>query len=182
MAGSGNTMRPVPLTTPRAPYDRYTARRGDARGGPPIGGHGHEITPGLVDGQIRESAGAYARDRLIARDRIPVYMREYMVGNDNTLVDWTHSGPVRPSLWMRNHTVRRQVGTDNTRAEDPNLIRGYGSQSQKHGLHTNPAPSKRGTNLRHQQTEQMQPAGVSRLTVARYSGQSYSQTTRVAGG
>lgn len=169
------------MTTPTAPYDQSVNRRGDSGPGRDARGVGRVISPGLIDGTIRESAGAYARDNLIERDRIPFYERDYMVGNADTLVDWTNCGPIRPSLHMRQMTVRRQVGTDATRNFDPRPIAGYGTQDQGHGLHTNPAPFKRATNARFQQTAQMQPAYVNRLSQARYAGQSYSQTTRMAG-
>jgi hypothetical protein len=170
------------LSTPTAPYDRYTARRGDGTGGVDARGHGREIIPGLVDGVIRESTGAYSRDKLILRDRMPTYMRDYMTGNANTLVDWTNCGYIRPSLRMRQATVRRQVGTDATRNFDPHPIVGFGTQDQGHGMHTNVAPYKRAANARHFGIPQMMPANVNRLTSARYSGQSYSQTTTVYGG
>jgi|SRR5881394_420517 len=174
---------PEPMTTPTAPYDRFTARRGDSRGGRDARGMGRDITPGLVDGVIREAAGAYSRDHLIERDRIPTYVRDYMVGNADTLVDWTRSGDIRPTLRMRQQTVRPMVGSDNTRNFDPHPIVGYGTQDQGHGMHTNPAPYKRATNARYGSgIPQMMPAHVNRLTSARYSGQSYSQTTRVVGG
>lgn len=172
---------PEPMTTPRPYYDRFTSRRGDSPGGTDQRGNGRDIVPGLVDGTIREAGGAYSRDGLIMRDRIPAYDRDYMIGNADTQVDWTRCGPIRPSLWMRNRTVRRQVGSDNTRNFDPHPIIEYGSQDQGHGMHTNPAPYKRATNARFGSgIPQMQPAHVNRLSPARYSGQSYSQTTNVA--
>lgn len=169
------------LTTPRAPYDRSVNRRGDSAGGADQRGQGRVISPGLIDNTIREGQGGYSRDRLIERDRMPIYVRDYMVGNANTLVDWTNCGDPRPSLWMRQVTVRRQGGTDGTRNFDPRPIQGYGTQDQGHGLHTNPQPFKRATNARFQQTAQMQPTSFNRLSQARYAGQSYSQTTRMAG-
>lgn len=169
------------LTTPTAPYDRFTARRGDSAGGMDGRGQGRTISPGLIDGTIREGDGAYTRDRLIQRDRMPIYLRDYMVGNANTLVDWTRCGPIRPGLFMRQVTVRRQGGSDATRNYDPRPIAGFGTQDQGHGLHSNPQPSKRATNARFGARVQMQPASVNRLSQARYAGQSYSQTTRMAG-
>jgi hypothetical protein len=173
---------PDPMTTPRAPYDRFTARKGDGVGGRDARGTGREIVPGLVDGQIRGGRGWYAGDDKIVRDRIPYYDRDYMTGSCDTLVNWTQCGPVRPSLHMRQSTTREMVGTSATRNFDPFPIRGYGSQDQGHGMHTNPQPTKRLTNARYANTTQMQPARVGRLMSARYSGQSFSQTTRVQGG
>lgn len=172
----------APMTTPRPPYDRFVARRGDSGAGRDQRGTGREILPGLIDGTIREGGGGYSRDTLINRDRTPVMMRDYMVGNANTLVDWTNCGPIRPTLMMRQTTVAKQIGVDATRNFDPHPITGWGTQDQGHGMHTNPNPWKRATNLRHLATTQMQPTHINRLSPARYSGQSYSQTTRIAGG
>jgi hypothetical protein len=178
-------MFPQPLSTPRAPYDRYHARHAGAGGsgtGGADGGVGRAITPGLVDGTIREGAGANTWDRYTGHERMPWYDRDYMIGQDNTLVDWTRCGPVRPSLHMLQVTVRKLVGTDNTRNLDPHrTARGTGTQDQGHGMHTNPAPNRVRTNARYANTVQQQPARVDRLTSARYAGQSYSQTTRVQG-
>lgn len=172
------------MTTPRPPYDRYTLRRGDSPHGTDARGVGRVDLVngyGLVEGTIREGQGNYVHDKLIERDRIPVYDRDYMVGNADTLVDWTNCGAIRPTLWMRQTTVRRQSGSDATRNYDPHPINRFGTQDQGHGMHTNPQPWKRATNARFGATSQMQPTNVGRLSQARYSGQSFSQTTRMAG-
>jgi hypothetical protein len=174
-------MRPPPLSTPRPPYDYRVGRRGWRSAGPVAAGHVDEVTPGLVDGTIREGEGANTWDRLVDHERMPWYHRDYMVGQDNTLVDWTRCGPVRPSLRMLQQTVRKLVGTDNTRNFDPRPIRDWGSQDQGHGMHTNPTPAKRFTNARYRERVQMQPARQDRLSPSRQTGASYSQTTRVQG-
>lgn len=183
-------MRPPLLTTPRAPYDRYHARHsgvGGSAGGPPRpAGMGHAIEPGVIDAMVREGPGINGGttiNRLILRDRMPWYDRDYMVGNDNTLVDWTRSGPIRPSLHNRQMTLTKQVGTDGTRNFDPRPIRSYGMQDQGHGMHTNPEPTKKRTNARYRSgNPQMQPTRIGRLSSSVYTGQSYSQTTRIQGG
>ena len=177
-------MRPEPLSTPRPPYDRYRPRHagaGGSRGGTDGRGVGHAITPGLVDGVIREGSGVNTWDRLTSHERMPWYDRDYMVGQDNTLVDWTRSGPIRPSLHMLNQTVRKLVGTDATRNLDPHpVIRGSGTEDQGHGMHTNPA-SRLLTLDRYRHTQQQSQPRQDRLSSSRYAGQSYSQTTRTQG-
>lgn len=175
-------MRPPALTTPRPPYSGRLARRGDGMPGPPTGGHGHAIEPGVVDAIIREGNGFRFNDQGIMRDRVPWYDRDWMAGQDNTLVDWTRCGPIRPSLHMRQETVRRLVGTDGTRNLDPHPVDRFGMQDQGHGMHTNPAPNRVRTNQRFRSTTQQRPARINRLSPAAYSGQSYSQTTRIQGG
>lgn len=169
------------MTTPRPPYDRSVNRRLDSAGGRDARGVGREISPGLIDGTIREGNGGYSRDDLIARDRSPWYDRDYQTSNHDSLVNWTDCGQPRATLWMRQVTLAQQIGTTATRNFDPHPIVGYGSQDQGHGMHTNPAPWKRATNARFHDTAQMVPTHVNRLSPARYTGQSYSQTTRVAG-
>jgi hypothetical protein len=175
------------LSTPRAPYDRFTARHagaGGSAGGPADPpGIGRAITPGLVDGRIREGDGANTWDRLVQHERMPWYHLPYAVGQADTLTDWTMSGPIRPSLNMRQATVRKLVGTDATRNYDPHpKPREAGTADQGHGMHTNPTLSARLTQARYRNTVQQQPARINRLAAARYAGQSYSQTTRVQGG
>jgi hypothetical protein len=172
----------------RPVYDRWSARRLDSAGGRvrPEGA-GREITPGLVDGRARELSGSYSRDALILRDRTAVYdFDSYRAAG--SLVDWTMSGPIRRSLWVRNESDRRQAGTDNTRAQDPTPIATYGSQdgtmSKPHGMHTTPISGRVLSSRTYQASgrAQMTAARYNRLADAVYQGQSYSQTTRVQGG
>ena len=170
---------PMPMTTSRAPYDRYTLRKGDGIGGPPYGGQGHEITPGLVDGRTRENANP--NEALVQHERMPTYHQAYQGSSHEWRVAWTDSGPVRPALWMRQTTVRRQAGSDNTRNFDPHPITGWGTQDQGHGMHTNHPMPKTWVNKNFRGRVQQQPARINRLSPAVYTGQSYSQTTQVQG-
>lgn len=172
----------------RPAYDRWTVRRLDSPPGPvEPAGVGRTIAPGLVDGRIRELGGAYSRDSGIRRDRTPVYdFDNYRPAG--ALVDWTMSGPIRRSLWMRNHTLTRMQGSDNTRAQDPHPVVTFGSQdglhgSPPHGMHTNPVNGRALSMRTYQATgrAQMTSARYNRLADSVYTGQSYSQTTRVNG-
>lgn len=117
-----------------------------------------------------------ANDDRIRRDRIPWYPSDQRSGVGTGEVDWTAAGPARPELHMRNVTVRRMAGTDQTRAlanpVDPTV-----------GLHTNPAIRPSGNLQRYAAgVPVMRPARTDRLSPARYNGQSYSQTTVLQGG
>jgi len=176
------------MPEPRPLYDERTLRRLDSVGGavrPP--GAGHAIIPGLVDGRPRD-LGAYANDQLIQRDRTPVYDAD-SYHQAGALTDWTASGPIRRSLWMRQHTWRRQAGTDNTRALDPRPVVSYGSQdgthgSPPHGMHSNPVRGQVLTfrTFSSPDRAQMVSGRFNRLSDSQYVGQSYSQTTQVQGG
>src|SRR5438034_3335903 len=165
------------MTTPRAPYDRYRARhaspQGNSPSGPADGGIGRTVPFGV----LREGDGANVWDRLTNHERMPWYDRDYGGSHHDSLVNWTDSGPIRPSLHMLQATVRKLVGTDNTRNYDPHPRERIGVQDQGHGMHSN--PSGRSLTLgRYRNTAQMRPTRINRLTSARYAGQSYSQTTR----
>ena len=75
---------------------------------------------------------------------------------------------------MRNATLRTMVG--NTRSRYP-VIEG----SPTTGMHTMVTPGVARTVQRYVRTPQMVPARVDRLAPGQYSGQTYSQTTRVQG-
>lgn len=176
---------PTPLTSPRpvspTSVDGSLDRPADWSGGPVSpAGVGRFIgrwsnSPTLT----REQANA--NEQTIGHERFPWYKTGYIGSNHDSLVNWTDCGPVRTSLHNRQVTINRQVGTSNTRAQDPNAIRTYGTQDQGHGLHTNPAQSKIATNANFRARQQQQPARVNRLSPAVYTGQSYSQTTVVQG-
>lgn len=173
----------------RPVYNRYPNRLLDSPGGPVRpGGVGRTISPGLIDGRTRDIDGAYGRDALIKRDRTATFdFDAYRPAG--SLVDWTMSGPIRRSLWVRNHTDRRQAGTDNTRAQDPTPITTYGMQDgirngKPHGMHTTPINGRvlSGRAFTPAGRAQMVSARYNRLADSVYVGQSYSQTTRVQGG
>lgn len=167
------------MAEPRPYYRPWPNRRLDAAGGPPDpAGRGRTIIPGLVDGRTRD-LGAFANDVLIRRDRTPVYDND-TYRPAGSLVDWTMSGPIRRSLWMRNHTIRRMAGSDATRNLDPRPVTTYGTQDRGHGMHSNPV-NGRAQSFRRMTlpaNARMTAGRPNRLADSRYFGQSYSQTTR----
>lgn len=113
----------------------------------------------------------YLNDDQIRRDRTVWYPTDGRSGVGTGEVDWTAAGPPRPELHTRNVTVRLMAGNSQSRAfadpRDPTV-----------GLHTNPTIKPSGNLLRYQAGgPAMQPGRQDRLSPARYSGQSYSQTT-----
>jgi hypothetical protein len=117
----------------------------------------------------------YVNDSMIRRDRTAWYPSDARSGVGTVAVDWTAAGPPRPELHMRNVTVRRMAGTDQTRAfanpADPSV-----------GLHTNPKIRPSGNIERFKAgSAGMKHGRTDRLSPARYTGQSYSQTTLLQG-
>jgi hypothetical protein len=110
-------------------------------------------------------------DSQIRRDRTPFFPSKARSGVGTAEVDWTMAGPNRPELHVRNVTVRVMAGTSQTRAFanplDPSV-----------GLHSNPKARPSGNIERFKAgAAGMKPGRRDRLSPARYSGQSYSQTT-----
>jgi hypothetical protein len=110
-------------------------------------------------------------DTTIRRDRTAWYPHKCRSGVGTAEVDWTMDAPHRPELHMRNVTVRVMAGTSQTRAFanplDPSV-----------GLHSNPKARPSGNIERYKAGAQaMRPGRTDRLSSARYTGQSYSQTT-----
>jgi len=174
------TERPV---TPDSAYG-YIPRHaaGSGIGGPPAPpGVGHDIPRWSAYVTLtRERANP--NEESIQHERFPFYDQDYIGSHHDTLVNWTDCGPIRPSLHMRQETINRQVGTSNTRNQDPWPITTYGIQDSGHGMHTTPEGYKQATNRNFRARQQQQPARINRLSPAVYTGQSYSQTTVVQGG
>lgn len=155
------------------------------RAGLPRRGNSHG---GAVRPNGRFTAGAQAsaqaddpryvgnvNDSAIRRDRIAWFPTDARSGVGTGTVDWTAAGPARPELHMRNVTVRTMAGTSRTRALaspfDPTI-----------GLHSQTVTTPRGNVERFKATGvSMKGARTDRLSPARYSGQSYSQTTLLQG-
>lgn len=156
-------------------------RHADESGGPPTGGIARTLARFYAYvTQTREGVNGY--EDQIQHERMPWYHQGYVGSNGNAWVDWTRSGPIRPSLHMLQQTVRRQQGSSATRNFDPHPVSTLGIQDQGHGMHTNPPQSKVGVNARRANRAQQTAARVNRLSPSIYSGQSYSQTTAIQGG
>lgn len=117
-----------------------------------------------------------ANDTRIVRERIPWMSSGRVTGVGTGTVDWSACGPPRPELHMRNVSYRVMAGTSRTRAmadpRDPSI-----------GLHSKTPTRPMGNLGRYQAGGQvMRPGRTDRLSPARYTGQSYSQTTLTQGG
>jgi hypothetical protein len=178
---------PGPMTTARPPFPSSSRgmpdRHADRSGGPPAQGWGGRFIQRFMDFVTLTREGVNANEAGVQHERFPYYQQPYLGSHHDTLVNWTDSGPVRPTLHNRQVTVARQQGTSNTRNLDPHpVIAGSGMQDQGHGMHTNPERSKKAVNRNFRAKVQMQPAYINRLSPARNFGQSYSGTTTIQGG
>lgn len=154
------------------PFNRQGIRRGNSLGGA-VAALGRLVS-GSQDAALTGHAPYYGatQDHQIRRDRtswFPVDRGRSGVGNAEP--DWSLAGPPRPELHTRNVTVRTMAGTSQTRAftdpRDPTV-----------GLHSSPKARPSGNLERYKAgAASMKHGRTDRLSPARYSGQSYSQTT-----
>lgn len=153
------------------PFNRRVGRLGNAPGGAPAA-----QTRYTAGGQAAELNGdpryyGATQDDTIRRDRTAWYSHPVRSGVGTVAVDWTAAGPPRPELHMRNVTVRTMAGTSQTRA----LASPYDPQL---GLHSKTPVRPRGNLDRAKAgAPSMKHGRTDRLSPARYTGQSYSQTT-----
>lgn len=152
------------------PVDRRTLRRGLSAGGVAVA-RPRTLAVGMEDSQERVPAGVF--DTQIIRDRGPFYSRDRAMAAGDNWVNWSTAGPVRPSVWQRNVSLRTMVGNSASRYPFVNTPTG--------GMHTMTAGAVSRTLPRYQQTPQMVGARVDRLQPGQYSGQTYSQTTQLQG-
>lgn len=108
-------------------------------------------------------------DTLIERRRMYVYRNANSIpggiGSDN--LSWTAAGPAKSLPTTRfNRNLRPLVG---------------GAHSDMWGQHTNIATGQKQVGGQLAGKSRMRPAGINRLTVQRYRGQSFSQTTQLVG-
>lgn len=156
------------------PIDKRHARRGPAGGGydtsRPL-----TLAPGL-ETELARYPGTTG-DSAITRDRRPFYSHTEYVPPPVTWVNWTAAGPQRAELHMRTVDLRRERGTSAGRYP-------YVPSSPTGGMHTMTPGVPSLTQQRYVGAglPQMRGARINRLAPARYSGQSYSQTTSVQGG
>jgi hypothetical protein len=131
-------------------------------------------SPGLADDRARYSPET--NDSLIRRDYTPWYPRATVVPAGTGRASWWAAGPARPELAQRNVTVNPRQGNSRSRAMQNPLAPGT-------GLHTEPQHAAIGTIARYVNPDnpRMSTARQNRLLPARYTGQSYSQTTLTQG-
>jgi hypothetical protein len=153
------------------PIDKTHNRRGLSRGGydtaTPM-----TLAPGLETELPRYPGTSF--DGQIIRERVPFYSATTRSAVGDSWVNWTEAGPVRAELHMRTTQYRHEVGSSQGRYP-------FIPTSPTGGRHTMTPHGVQRTAPRFQETQQQTGARINRLSSARYSGQSYSQTTAVQG-
>jgi hypothetical protein len=153
------------------PYDRRTMRRGESSGGIAVADP-RTLAVGIEDERERFPATVF--DGGIVRDRGPYVQKDRAMAAGDNWVNWSTGGPVRPSIHERNVTFRTMVGNSASRFPQVDTPTG--------GMHTMTAGAVSRTVPRYVTTPQMVGARIGRLQPGQYSGQTYSQTTRLQGG
>ena len=125
------------------------------------------LAVGIEDEMARYPATV--NDGQIVRDRSPWFKASRYIPPGDSWVSWTAAGPVRPSLHMRNATMRDWQGNSSSRFPVVNSPSG--------GMHTMTPAGVARTVPRYVTTPQMQAARINRLSPSQYAGQTYSQTT-----
>ncbi len=178
------------------PFDRRPVRRRNSTGGRPVLGARQTLAPGL-DTEAARYPGT-VNDTRIARQQMPWYPMDTYTPAGNSWVNWTLAGPCRPELHMRDASYRLMEGNSATRqllypAPGPAVtVPGYRSlpdgriiqptTTVRVGLHTDPKRAARVTVERYtNRNPRMTTARQDRLRSGQYTGQSYSQTTRIQG-
>lgn len=152
------------------PLDRWSTRRGHARGGYDTTAP-RTLAPG-IDNELERYP--FTEGARTVRDKGPFYTAPRYVPPPDTWVDWTEAGPARPELHVRNSTWRPEVGASRSRFP-------YVEGSPTGGMHTMGPAGVARTVARYVETPQMSAARINRLSPGQYSGQTYSQTTRLQG-
>jgi hypothetical protein len=154
----------------------------------------------LAAGMDSESARypGTVNDTGIVRQQQPWYPMDTYTPAGESWVNWTAAGPCRPELHMRDASYRLMEGNSRTRqllSPTPGLAvtaPGYRSLPDgriiqptttiRVGLHTDPKRAARITVDRYtNRNPKMTTARQDRLRSGQYTGQSYSQTTRIQG-
>lgn len=178
-AALGQRQRAAPPVS--AGYEPGPGGRGYPRRGRSAGGYDTAVPRTLAPGIETELPRypATENDRLIRRGRLPFYSATLYRAAGNSWVNWTEAGPPRAELHMSTRQHRPEAGGSRSRypfipgaptgGRHTMIPSGPGSVNQtvpRYGASGNP---------------QMTGGRQDRLAPARYSGQSYSQTTAVQG-
>lgn len=178
------------------PFNKRPIRRRNSTGGEPKLGLRRTLVAGM-DGESTRYPGT-VNDRGIVRQQQPWYPMDTYTPAGNSWVNWTMAGPCRPELHMRDASYRLMEGNSRTTQllnPTPGLAvtaPGYRSMPDgriiqptttiRVGLHTDPKRAARITVERYtNKNPRMTTARQDRLRSGQYTGQSYSQTTRVQG-
>lgn len=154
------------------PVDRWHGRRNVSSGGVDI------AVPMTLHRGIENDEVVYqqtAHDELIVRDKMPWYDRAYMIPAAVSWISWSGAGPVRPTLRMRNSSYKREQGSSASRYP-------FIPSSPTGGRHTMGPPTAAAiTAPRSRAVPQMRNPRINRLLPVAYTGQTYSQTTKIQG-
>lgn len=167
--------RPILVARPgyqTAVINRFPKNMGDERNNSQ-GGLAHTANildrpgwQGKYEGASIDRAPGNTNDTLIERTRSYMYRRPYYISPATASgnLNWTAAGPARDMPTTRfNRNWRPLVG---------------GSHQNMWGWHTNPSGAR---DNKLAGKSRMRPGKQNNLTVQRYRGQSYSQTTVLAG-
>lgn len=178
------------------PFDRRPVRRRNGVGGPVLLGLRRTLAAGM-DSESARYPGTI-NDAGIHRQQMPWYPNPTYQPAGDSWVNWTAAGPVRPELHMRDASYRLMEGNSRTRnlqmpgpgervtapgyrtTPDGKIIQP--TTTVRAGLHTDPKRAARITVERYtNKNPKMTTARQDRLRSGQYTGQSYSQTTRIQG-
>jgi hypothetical protein len=178
------------------PFDKRPVRRRNSTGGQTPELTRRTLVAGM-DGESTRHPGT-VNDTLIRRQQQPWYPSTTYTPAGDSWVNWTAAGPIRPELHMRDATYRLMQGNSSTRnlqypgpgervtapgylsTQDGRIIQP--TTTIRAGLHTDPKRAARITVERYtNKNPRMTTARQDRLRSGQYTGQSYSQTTRVQG-
>lgn len=158
-SGAGQT----PSVVKRRPTDLVDII-GNSTGGIAVARAGRTGRPQDVMMLKLDRNPSIANDTRITRTRIPIFRRGYYIPPAQAWMNWTESGPTRDIITFRfSRNIRPIVG---------------GSNQDLYGMHTNP---ERTITDPLKGKPRMRPGRQNRLTVQKYRGQSFSQTTNLAG-
>lgn len=178
------------------PFDRRPVRRRNSTGGETKQLIRRTLAAGM-DSESTRHPGT-VNDTGITRQQQPWYPMDTYTPAGDSWVNWTAAGPVRPELHMRDTSYRLMQGNSQTRqllypGQGPKVIApGYRTTpdgqiiqpttTTRVGLHTDPKRAARITVERYTNgNPRMRQPRQDRLRSGQYTGQSYSQTTRVQG-
>lgn len=179
------------------PFNRRGTRRRNSVGGETPELIRRTLVAGM-DGEATRYPGT-SNDALIRRQQQPWFPSAQYTPAGDSWVNWTAAGPTRPELHMRDASYRLMQGNSQSRtflwpgAEGQTVAPGYRSlpdgrivqptRPVRVGLHTDPKRAALITVERYtNRNPRMTTARQDRLRSGQYTGQSYSQTTRVQGG
>lgn len=158
-------------STPRFPRGHRWGNR--ERQGLPERPRPFPTAPGVADSRLRVSP--VTNDQRIRREATPWIPRPTAIPAGTGRASWYAAGPARPGLMMRTATMSPRSGVSRSRfMTDP--------RDWRLGLHTTPVTRSYGTDPRYKGQPAMSRRRQNRLSDARYTGQSYSQTTQTQGG